>query len=78
MTKIIRNRSGHYLKADGTWTTIFEEAEMFPSTLELIHAWQSFQLLEVEMVLVVGDKPCSEWDVVLPLEKSFKSSSLEL
>jgi hypothetical protein len=66
MIRVIRNRAGHYLKADGEWSEKFDEAECFDNATAVINARMRFRLTKVEMLLVVGARP-SKLDVVVPM-----------
>jgi hypothetical protein len=68
MRRVIRNRAGFYLKADGTWTADWEQGADFRGTIAVISAEESLCLKEVSMVLIIEDSPSPEYDVVLPLE----------
>ena len=70
VTKVIRNREGLYFKLGGGWTAYFEAAGKFPDTKDVIDTVRRFDLPEVDLVIVVSDKPSREWDVVLPLGHS--------
>jgi len=66
--RVIRNHAGSYLKADGTWTNDFWEAEMFSGAATVIAAKQHYQLSAVYLVILLNDEPSPQCDIVLPLE----------
>jgi hypothetical protein len=67
MTRVIRNQSGQYLKRSGEWSANFSEADIFPDTDSAIRIKNKFHLQSVELVLVMGASPSSQYDIVLPL-----------
>jgi hypothetical protein len=72
MKRLIRRRTtNEFLKADGTWTQDVSEAREFPNILAASKTQQERCLINIELVLVVGDNP-SERDLVLPLPPSDK------
>jgi hypothetical protein len=70
MKRLIRNkRTGQFLKSEGSWTKASSEAMSYPNVRSVIAAKDQFNLRDVEIVLMVQEKP-SRYDVVLPLDYS--------
>jgi hypothetical protein len=68
MKRLIRSRkTGLYLNDDGSWTTDWQKAIGFDAFKGVWAAKEGFHLKEVDLVLVVGDKPSTQYDVILPL-----------
>jgi acid phosphatase class B len=67
LMKVIRHKGTQAFFATGGWTADFEAAEKFSDTLSVLKAQQEYRLKNVEVVLVMGDKP-SPYDVVLHLD----------
>jgi hypothetical protein len=64
--KVIRHNKTHNFFADGDWTTDFHAAEKFSDTLSVLKRKQEYKLKNVDVVLVMGDRP-SSYDIALPL-----------
>ena len=67
VTRVIKNRAGFYFKQGGGWTSHFDQAEKFSNTKAAITTTQLHNLHRVDLVLIMMDKPQSQWDVVLPI-----------
>ena len=68
MKTVIREKIGRvYFQADGTWTDDPAIATGFPNLMSAIEAKQQFNLKQVEVVFLMGDRPSAQSDVVLPL-----------
>ena len=68
MKRLIRNRkTGLYLNDDGSWTGDWEKAAGFKGMRGVWAAKESYHLRSVDLVLVVGDKPSRQHDIILPL-----------
>jgi hypothetical protein len=65
--RVIRNRAGLYLKADGTWTKDLEQAVCFSGFKAVISEKERLSLKEVDLVLLIKSTPSPKYDVVLPL-----------
>jgi hypothetical protein len=67
MKRVIRDKSTlAYLKA-GSWVSDFNAADGFANTTSALDACQKHKLNNVELVLILGEKPSNQYDVVLPL-----------
>ena len=67
MQHVIRSKSsGHFLTSDGSWSKDIASALAFPDTLAVIQEKQKRQLKDVELLLVVQDKP-GAYDITLSL-----------
>jgi hypothetical protein len=65
---LIRDKIGQgYFQRDGTWTTDPAIATGFPNLMSAVEAKQQFNLKQVEVVFLMGDRPSAQCDVVLPL-----------
>ena len=64
--KVIRHRETHAFFAYGRWSEDYCEAQKFTDTLSLLQMQQRHRLKNIELVLVLGDRPSRE-DIVLPL-----------
>ena len=74
MKRVIRSRAtGEYLQADGTWSGRFDEAVCFQNTMAVLKMIQTYRLVDVELVLVMGDK-VSSYDVSLKLDSCTAAS----
>jgi len=67
MKRLIRNKATReYFKADGTWTRDTSAAHDFPDIRSVLKTEQDHNLEDVELVLLMGEKP-SSYDVTVPL-----------
>jgi hypothetical protein len=67
MKRLIRNKStGKFLKPTGTWSKNISMAMNFPDISAAIEIKQRFDLLNVELVMLMGES-LSDYDVTLPL-----------
>ena len=68
MKTLIREKIDQvYFQRNGTWTTDPAIATGFPNLMSAIEAQQQFNLKQVEVVFIMGDRPSAQCDVVLPL-----------
>jgi len=67
LKRLIRNKeTGHFLTPDGSWSKGVSSAWDFPDTPTAILEKRRLGLGNVELVLVMGDKP-GVYDITLPL-----------
>lgn len=63
--RVIREKTtGAYLNA-GAWVSDFNLADVFPDTKTAFDCCYRHQIKNAELVLVMGEKPSKEYDVVL-------------
>jgi hypothetical protein len=68
MKTLIREKTGQvYFQGNGAWTDDAASATGFPNLMSAIEAKQQFNLRQVEVVFLMGDRPSAQCDVVLPL-----------
>ena len=68
MKTLIREKTDQvYFQRNGTWTNDPAIATGFPNLMSAIDAKQQFNLKQVEVVFLMGDRPSAQGDVVLPL-----------
>jgi len=68
MTKLIRNKAtGKFLKPNGAWSKNVSWAMHFADVAHAMEIQQRFDLSNVELVLLLGDKP-SGHDVTVYLQ----------
>lgn len=67
MKRLIRNKTTkEFFQFGGTWTQDAQFARNFDDIRSVVKAEQEYRLQNVELVLLMGDKP-SKYDVILPL-----------
>jgi hypothetical protein len=68
--RVIRHKSTlEYLKS-GSWVSDFNLADWFADIKSALDACQKHKLNNVELVLILGEKPSEQYDVVLPIRNS--------
>ena len=68
MLRLVRHKKTRaYLSKDGTWTDDPAAAAQFADIASILTLRNKLELTEIEMVLQMGDQPCSEYDIALPL-----------
>ena len=73
--RVIRSRkAGLYLNDDGTWTADWQKAKGFDAFKGV---WAAKHFREVDLVLVVGDKPSAQDDIILPMPGAFQPPALD-
>ena len=55
------------VKEDGSWSTDWKDATVFPTTKAAISAKHRFNLSRVDMVHIIGEGPSEHYDIVMPL-----------
>ena len=76
MKRLIRNRqTKEYFRRDGTWTKDTAAAREFLDIRSVMKAEKEHHLQNVELVLLMGDKP-SRYDIVLPLGMTQKNATV--
>jgi hypothetical protein len=73
MKRLIRNKlTKKYFRRDGTWTTDTAAAREFLDIRSVVKAEQEHKLQNVELVLLMGEKP-DRYDIVLQLGTSARN-----
>ena len=68
MKRVIRNGvTRAFLKRDGEWTADLSCAQNFADLKSVVGACEQHGLADVELVLIMGSEPSSDYDIVLPL-----------
>jgi len=68
--RLIRNRNtGLYFSRDGAWTDDWQQAKGFAAFGDAWAEKEAHHLGEIDLVLVVGDQPSAQYDVILPLSE---------
>jgi hypothetical protein len=76
VNRIIRKKGTRaYLSADGEWAADYRVAQGFESMECVLSAMEKHKLMDVELVMVMGENPCEDYDVALPLV-SWRDSAL--
>jgi hypothetical protein len=65
MKRVIRNRYGLYLVAEGTWTKFSKEVQCFPDIQSALLVKERYGLKYADIVLLLDDKPSTRREVVL-------------
>jgi hypothetical protein len=70
MRRTIRHiETQKYLTDNGDWTTDLRSARHFEDMSAMIRECQQRPLTGVEFVLMMGDQPNKQYDIVLPYQK---------
>ena len=68
MNRIIRKKGTRlYLSSEGGWATDWRQAQGFESMESVLSVMEKQKLTDVELVMVMGENPSEDYDVVLPL-----------